>query len=63
MKTEYRQHLIGIGNSLEFTTVPFCRMYRETRVDLNGIFLCKILYSDIDSFIKEFYDTLNKFAI
>ena len=63
MKTKYVQKVIGADNSLEFTCEPCEGEYLDTRVDLNGVFLCCISFPDIEKFVKELNNTIAKYAI
>ena len=63
MKTKYVQKLIGANNSLEFTCEPCEGEYLDTKVQLNGVFLCWISFPDLEEFVNKLNNTIAEFAI
>lgn len=51
------------GNSLFFSCEECEGEYLDTKVDMNGLFLCWITWADVQNFVADFEKLLDKYRI
>jgi len=51
------------GNDFHFSCDECDGEYLDTRVNMNGIFLCYITFSDVENFFNDFQTLLTKYRI